>query len=395
MPVVEAREAHPANAPADCPVLLVDDEENLRRGLTEAFRLKGYRVTPAATAQEALAALRSARFDVIITDLRLPDMDGIALMERARLMHPGALLVLMTGQGTIDSAVKALKGGAYDYVLKPFRLEEMFLIISRGLEQARLRQENLQLNEINRRLQELDQIKSDLLSTVTHEFRTPLAILQGWLDLFLSQHLGSLTGDQREGLGAMKQGAQRLGRLIGNLLAYVEYDQGEISLWDQEVCLPELLQGAVRNFEPEIKDRALSVSLDFDPAMPPCWLDPEKAGILFGNLIENAVKFNEPSGQLRVAARAEGDEVEVTITNSGGVIPADGIARLLEPFTQGDMSIRRAVGGLGLGLAVARAIVDAYRGHLAIESGRERGTTVRARLPLRGARPVPPAGGRA
>jgi len=393
MPASEARQTHPANPLADCPVLLVDDEENLRRGLTEAFRLKGYRVTAAASAQEAVAALRSARFDVIVTDLILPDMDGIALMERTRLMQPGALVVLMTGQGTIDSAVKALKGGAYDYVLKPFRLEEMFLIVSRGLEQQRLRQENLQLNEINRRLQELEQLKSDLLSTVTHEFRTPLAILQGWLDLFLSQHLGSLTADQREGLGAMKQGAQRLGRLIGNLLAYVEFDQGEISLWDQEVRLPDLLRAAVRNFEPEIKDRALTVSLDLDPAMPLCWLDPEKTGILFGNLIENAVKFNEPSGQLWVAARAEGDEVEVTITNSGGVIPADGIARLLEPFTQGDMSIRRAAGGLGLGLAVARAIVDAYRGHLAIESGRGRGTTVRVRLPLRGGRPAGPAGG--
>jgi len=143
MPASEARQTHPANPLADCPVLLVDDEENLRRGLTEAFRLKGYRVTAAASAQEAVAALRSARFDVIVTDLILPDMDGIALMERTRLMQPGALVVLMTGQGTIDSAVKALKGGAYDYVLKPFRLEEMFLIVSRGLEQQRLRQENL------------------------------------------------------------------------------------------------------------------------------------------------------------------------------------------------------------------------------------------------------------
>ncbi len=395
MPVSEARESLPAKSPADLHVLLVDDEDHLRHALAEAFKLQGYQVTSAPTAHEALAALRAARVEVIVTDLMLPDMDGITLMERARLMQPGALVVLMTGQGTIDSALKALKGGAYDYILKPFRLDEIFLIVSRGLEQQRLRQENLQLNEINRRLQELDQIKSDLLSTVTHEFRTPLAILHGWLDLFLGQHLGALTPDQTEGLGAMKQGAQRLGRLIGNLLAYVEFDQGEISLWDQEGSLPEILRAAVQNFEPEIKDRAITLSLDLDPAMPSCWLDPEKAGILFGNLIENAVKFNEPHGQLRVAARVEGDDVEVTITNTGAVIPADRIARLLEPFTQGDMSIRRAAGGVGLGLSVARAIVDAYRGHMAIESGRERGTTVRVRLPLRRARPSLQAGARA
>ncbi len=394
MPLADAYEALPGKTPADLHVLLVDDEDHLRQALVEAFRLKGYRVTPASSAQEALAALRAARCDVLVTDLMLPDMDGIALMERTRLMQPGALVILMTGQGTVDSAVKALKGGAYDYILKPFRLDEIFLIVSRGLEQQRLRQENLQLNEINRRLQELDQIKSDLLSTVTHEFRTPLAILHGWLDLFLGLHLGALNPDQTEGLSAMKQGAQRLGRLIGNLLAYVEFDQGEISLWDQEVSLPDILRAAVQNFEPEIKDRALSVTWELDPALTACWLDPEKVTILFGNLVENAVKFNEPNGQLRVAARVDGDDAEVTITNTGVVIPAEGIARLLEPFTQGDMSIRRPAGGLGLGLAVARAIVDAYRGHIAIESGRERGTTVRVRLPQRGGRLNPLGAGR-
>ena len=395
MPLAETYEALPGKTPADLHVLLVDDEDHLRQALAEAFRLKGYRVTPASSAQEALAVLRAARCDVLVTDLMLPDMDGLALMERSRLMQPGTLVILMTGQGTVDSAVKALKGGAYDYILKPFGLDELFLIVSRGLEQQRLRQENLELNEINKRLQELDQIKSDLLSTVTHEFRTPLAILHGWLDLFLGLHLGALSPDQTEGLGAMKQGAQRLGRLIGNLLAYVEFDQGEISLWDQEVSLPDILRAAVQNFEPEIKDRALSLTWDLDPALTSCWLDPEKVAILFGNLVENAVKFNEPNGKLRVAARMDGDAVEVTITNTGAVIPAEGIARLLEPFTQGDMSIRRAAGGLGLGLAVARAIVDGYRGHMAIESGRERGTTVRVRLPQRGGRSHPLGAGRA
>ncbi len=373
-------------------VLIVDDEENLRAALAQAFKLEGYRVTPTATAQEAIEAMRAAPFEVVITDLMLPDMDGIALMERARLMQPGALVVLMTGQGTIDSAVKALKGGAYDYILKPFKLDELFVIVARGLEQRRLRQENIQLSEINRRLYELDQIRSDLLSAITHEFRTPLTIIHGWVDLLLGQHLGGLTPDQHESVAAVKQGAQRLGRLIGNLLAYVEFERGEINLQDQEVRLPELLQAVVQPFEPEIKERGLAVSFDVDAEMPALWLDPEKVGLLFANLIENGIKFNERHGQLRVAARTVSGALEVAITNTGTPIPADGIAKLMQPFMQGDMSITRSAGGLGLGLAVARAIVDAYRGQIAFESGRRSGTTVQVHLPLRGARQAPAAG---
>jgi signal transduction histidine kinase len=370
----------------------VDDEESLRVALAQAFKLEGYRVATAATAQEAIEAMRGAPCEVVITDLMLPDMDGIALTERARLMQPGALVVLMTGQGTIDSAVKALKGGAYDYILKPFRLEELFVIVARGLEQQRLRQENIQLSEINRRLYELDQIRSDLLSAITHEFRTPLTIIHGWVDLLLGQHLGGLTPDQQESVVAVKQGAQRLGRLIGNLLAYVEFERGEINLQTQEVHLPELLRSVVQPFEPEIKERGLTVHFDLEAEIPDLWLDPEKVGLLFSNLVENGIKFNERDGQLRLAARMVADDVEVGISNTGTPIPADGIAKLMQPFIQGDMSMTRSAGGLGLGLAVARVIVDAYRGQIAIESGMGGGTTVRVRLPLRASRPAPVGG---
>ncbi len=373
-------------------VLIVDDEESLRLALAQAFKLEGYRVTPAGTAQEAIEAMRAAPFGVVISDLMLPDMDGITLTERARLMQPGALVVLMTGQGTIDSAVKALKGGAYDYILKPFKLDELFYIVARGLEQQRLRQENIQLNEINRRLYELDQIRSDLLSAITHEFRTPLTIINGWADLLLGQHLGGLTPDQYESVAAVKQGAQRLGRLIGNLLAYVEFERGEINLQDQEVALAEVLQGVVQPFEPEIKERGLSVHFDLDPALPTLWLDPEKVGLLFANLVENGIKFNERHGELRLAARMVAGDLEVAISNTGTPIPSDGIAKLMQPFIQGDMSMTRSAGGLGLGLAVARVIVDAYRGQIAIESGAGGGTTVRVRLPARESHAAPARG---
>jgi len=380
-----------ATRPAGASLLVVDDDEAMRAALTEALRLQGYRVTPAASAREAREALRVTPFDVVITDLVLPDRDGLALMEEARIAQPGALVVLMTGHGTIGSAVKALKGGAFDYILKPFRLDEILHLVSRGLDQRRLRQENVHLSEINRRLHELDQIKSDLLSAITHEFRTPLAIIHGWVDMLLDQRLGRLAPEQSEALGAVKQGSDRLGRLIGNLLAYLELERGESTLSQQEIRLPELLQSVVLALQPEIRDQGLTVRYDMDPAMSPCWLDPERVGILFANLIENAIKFNQRNGTIEVAARVGSGRAEVAITNSGVAMPPDALATLVQPFTQGDMSRTRSAGGLGLGLAVVRAIVNAYRGDLAFEPAPQGGgTTVRVRLPQRGQDPPRP-----
>jgi signal transduction histidine kinase len=104
--------------------------------------------------------------------------------------------------------------------------------------------------------------------------------------------------------------------------------------------------------------------------------------VLFFNLVENAIKFNEPGGEVVIRAGVDESSFLVDVTNARGEIPAERIPRLLEPFTQGDMSASRAASGLGLGLAVARLIADAHGGQMAIESGQGRGTTVHVRLPL-------------
>ncbi|MFI5340270.1 MAG: response regulator, partial [Candidatus Methylomirabilales bacterium] len=169
----------PAAERSPASILIVDDEEALRATLVTAFTLEGYRAVGAGSAREALQRLQQAPCDVLLVDLRMPDIDGIQLMERVRERTPDTLVILMTGGATVESAVRALKGGAYDYILKPFSLPEIFRVVERGLEQQRLKQENVQLNELNRRLQEIDQIKSNLLSAITHEFRTPLTVMSG------------------------------------------------------------------------------------------------------------------------------------------------------------------------------------------------------------------------
>ena len=363
-------------------ILIVDDEEALQTSLVTAFALEGYRAAGAGSGREALQRLQQTTYDALLVDLRMPDIDGIQLMERVRESAPDTLFILMTGGATVETAVRALKGGAYDYILKPFTLTEIFHIVRRGLEQQRLRLENVQLYELNRRLRELDQIKSNLLSAITHEFRTPLTVMSGWLDLLLGDHFGQLSGKQRESLAVVRTGTVRLGRLISNLLVFVESDRSQLVRKCLPLSLGDLLRDILTELSPECGECQVSARMEMAPDLPRLQGDGEHLRLLFFNLVENAIKFNEPGGEVVIRARLDESSFLVSVTNARGEIPAERIPRLLEPFTQGDMSASRAASGLGLGLAVARLIADAHGGQMAIESGQGRGTTVHVRLPL-------------
>ena len=363
-------------------ILIVDDEEGLQSSLVKAFALEGYRAAGVGSAPEALRSLQRESFDVALVDLRMPGMDGIALMERMREITPATIVILMTGGATVESAVQALKGGAADYILKPFRLSEILSTVERGLEQRRLRQENLQLNELTRRLQEIDQIKSNLLAATTHEFRTPLTLMKGYLDLLLDGHFGELSAKQRESLTSVHQGAVRLGRLISNLLVFVESERGEQGGRRLPMSVGDLLSDVASELRPEREARRVAVRMEIPQGLQPVLANGERLRLLFFNLVENAIKFNEPGGEVLIQAGQDEESLLVTILNTRGEIAAEQLPRVLQPFTQADMSATRAARGLGLGLAVARRIAAGHGGTLDLESGRGKGTTVRVRLPL-------------
>ncbi len=363
-------------------ILIVDDEEGVQASLVKAFSLEGYEAVGAGSGTQALSLLRRQAFDVLLTDLVMPDLDGLALMDRAQAIAPSILVIMMTGGATVESAVRALKGGAYDYVLKPFTLAEIFHTVRRGLELQHLKQQNLQLSEINRRLQEIDQIKSNLLSAITHEFRTPLTVMHGWLDLLLGGNFGSLSGQQRDGVSVVRGSAVRLGRLIANLLAFVESDRGQVTRERVLVSLEDVLRRAAADLGPDCEERGVQLRWEMSHELPTILADGERLRLVFFNLLENAIKFNEPGGQVVVQAKEDSASAEVAITNTLGDLPAEGTTRLGQPFTQGDMSATRPAGGLGLGLALARSILEAHGGKLTFRSGEGKGATVRVRLPL-------------
>src|SRR5450756_630724 len=128
-------------------ILVVDDETELMTALCESLNAHGYDVVGFPSGKEALATLSERGSDLLLTDLMMPEMDGISLLRQALEIDPHLIGIMMTGQGTVQTAVEAMKIGAFDYVLKPFRLAAMLPVLDRAMEVRRLRMENVQLRE--------------------------------------------------------------------------------------------------------------------------------------------------------------------------------------------------------------------------------------------------------
>jgi two-component system sensor histidine kinase/response regulator len=364
-------------------ILVVDDEADLRLTLCQAFEMEGYDVREAADSAQAISLLSREPFDVVLLDLMMPKIDGLSMLEKTRSILPEAVIVLMTGQATVEAAVSAVKEGAVDYIQKPFRLEQVFHAVARGLQVGRLRQENLGLAAANKKLEEIDRMRSDLLSVITHEFRTPLTIISGWVELLLSEQAGPPNPEQREGLSAIREGSRRLGHMLSNVVAHVEHDRGVAAVEGGEVPLLELVTSALKDLQVPIREKRLTVEIRPEIEGLSVHGDVEKLRLLFFNLLENAVKFNEPDGEILLSADSHSSGVEVSVINTRGAIAPERATTFSDPSIRGDVSVSRGVRSLGLGLSVAATIAAAHGGEIRFLQDHGQGGTAVVRLPHR------------
>src|SRR5580693_7265407 len=179
-----------SQAPDERPrVLIVDDEKFIRDILADFLGMEGYIVRTAEDGAAALGELGNAHYDLIISDLKMPRMGGIELLESIGTVAPNALTVIMTGFGTVETAIDAMKRGAYDYILKPFKVEEVIRVVQRGLEKQRLAAENLRLREaislytVSEAIAaslSLEEVLATIGDTAIHELKGDLVCT--WLD---------------------------------------------------------------------------------------------------------------------------------------------------------------------------------------------------------------------
>jgi signal transduction histidine kinase len=249
-----------------------------------------------------------------------------------------------------------------------------------------------ELNLANRDLKQLDRMKDEFLSNITHELRTPLVTIQGYSEMLGSGRLGQLTDKQRKALDVMQRNQQRLVAMIEQLLAYGRLEEHGGQVFESAFSVRKLMRHLRQNFLPAMEKKGVRFEV-IAPAEDLQVLGQEDLiEQVFVNLLGNARKFTDPGGQvLFYVDKSEYPErVALVVKDNGCGIPEDELPFIFERFRQGDGSISRQHGGAGLGLAIVKRILDAHRAPIKVESRPGEGTRIAVTLPLAAARRAGP-----
>jgi PAS domain S-box-containing protein len=248
-----------------------------------------------------------------------------------------------------------------------------------------LARKNVELEEQYRRVQESSRLKSEFLANMSHELRTPLNAIIGFAELLHDGKVGSVTGEQQEFLGDILTGSRHLLRLISDMLDYAKLEAGRMEFRPETLDLAQVL-GEVRDLlASAAASQGITVTIEIAPGLAEVTLDPGKLKQVLHSYLSNALKFTQASGQVTVRAQPEGrEQVRFEVEDTGIGIGTDDIPRLFVEFQQLDGSSAKKYGGAGLGLALARQIVQAQGGRVGVRSAPGQGSTFFAMLPRRG-----------
>ena len=351
-------------------ILIVDDEMGPRESLKVILK-PYFNVYTAERGGQAIEILRQIPIDLVTLDMKMPGLPGTKVLEKVKQRDPDIEAIIITGYGSMDTAIEGLRLGAFDYIAKPFDVNHILSLVRRALERR------------NARLK-LRQLKAEFLANVSHELRTPLSVVIGFVSILQDQLVGKLSGVQQQILGKVYKNSEELLVLIDNVLCLTSLNSGDISIAEKEFDVEAMVKESVDCYQKWLEEKGIDLSIQSPAAEIRMVSDPGKVSRIFRNLLHNAVKFT-PEGQITVKIHRSIHRgvVDLEIIDTGIGIPRDQIEDMFQPFQQMDGSLRREFSGMGLGLTVARRLTDFLGGTLNIRSQANIGTQVFLSVPYK------------
>ncbi|MBK9125963.1 MAG: response regulator [Chloroflexi bacterium] len=366
--------------PARALLLVVEDDPDLRAALAESLALEGYRVEAACDGQEAIDWLAAGMTpDLILADVMMPNVDGFELLRRIR-DNPKWMSIpflFLTSRTDRRDVLQGKSLGAEDYVSKPFSYDELLPLIEARIERARAL--------ASRQSAEVDDMRQGILRLLNHEFRTPLTSIVAYSNLLNDvRQRGSVVADLDDTLRHIGGGAHRLRRLIGNFvllmdLGYPDVKNEVAAQRMQRIDDPErMLHDAVAAVERATDGHRFRVQAESTAAGFRC--DRELLLIALRELIDNAVKFSPAGSTITLLAQRCGPDVKLAVSDEGRGVAAAEFDRLPDAFYQASRPAHEQQGS-GIGLTLVKAIADAHKGRLEIESAVGKGSRFTLVLP--------------
>lgn len=358
-------------------ILIVDDDEALLEALPATVRLRmgRARIDTADSAGAALEQIVQHDYDVIVTDIKMPGMDGLALLDAIRQLRPDTPTLVISGHGEHDLTVQALRGGAYDFIQKPIDRDYFVVALKRAFQTSRLRREvAAQQAALERHAEELETIvdertrelrianeaKDEFLGMISHEMRTPLTLISGGVRILRSRG-DALPPEAREAvLADLDAESSRLTRIVEDLLVLARTELGN-EIVTEPVSLVALVE-RVANSIRRTTSRLITVTAQ--PKLPPVAGEETYLERVVTNLVSNAEKYSHAGESIEIALSRSNDATAlVSVTDSGpGVDPAE-LKLIFERFYRSGTTASRAK-GVGMGLTVCTRLIEAMSGDI-------------------------------
>ena len=282
---------------------------------------------------------------------------------------------MLLGQALID--LKMIDRSELDQAVTEqiLQLRSALQAANRTLER-RVEERTAELQKALERVSELSQLKSNFISNISHELRTPLTHVKGYIELMITESLGSITEEQKHALQVSQQSTNRLENLIEDLIMVSLASRGELSIKQDQMDIQRITNLAVKTFMGKASERGVNLHAVIDDDVPPVQADSQKIAWVLQQLIDNGIKFTSSGGSVVVSIKREGENlVIVSVTDTGIGIPPSQLNDIFEPFHQLDGSSTRRYGGTGLGLSLVRQIIEAHGSMLEVQSVEGRGST--------------------
>jgi signal transduction histidine kinase len=338
---------------------------------------------------------------LILVDINIPGLDGYETTTRLRsIPHlKETPIVALTADVSAGVRERALVAGCDGYLSKPIRPKQFAVqigefiggkreLVAPGIETEMLRAYNHKVVErleqrvrelvaANAELQEIDQLRSQFLTSLSHELRTPLTSLLGYLDLFARGTLGPINELQQDAVAVMQRNVETLSQQLNNLLYLQEYRSHQLSL--TSVHINNMVQHLLRRMQPKVVSGNITLDVTIDE-VGTIRADPSALELALSNLLDNAIKFTPAGGRVRMAMVDEQSWVLLRFEDTGSGIPPEALEKIFLPFYRIDTSLT-AQPGSGIGLALVRHIVEAHGGQVTVRSIPGQGSIFTITLP--------------
>jgi len=330
---------------------------------------EGFETDSARTGETGLEKLKANPPDFVLIDLKMPGIGGLEVLEKVKDVDPNIIPIVITGYATIESAVEAMKRGAYDFLPKPFTPEELRMIIRRGVERKKLVQEA----EALRREKKL--IEDNFITMVSHQLRSPVVAVAQYFEVILGGIVGEISPQQKEMMTKARARLEGLLDLINDWLSIARMNSGQLVERLRPTSLDTLLAKEIEILQPLTKESNVNLVLIPAAGSTTVMGDEETLEQVFSNLITNAIKYNRPNGRVEVSIKEESERIIADVTDNGVGIAQEHIPFLFDQFYQIERSKRTGDKGSGLGLTIAKKIIDSHGGDIQVTSRSGEGTT--------------------